>query len=103
MDGKHALYDMLVLEFLEETDLANSGTRHPLILRLETNLFQRDNGVGRGISCFVNDPIGSYIFYVERSKKCQCMLGLKRRTGEGYEWLSPPSPAENSVRTPCEE
>lgn len=41
--SKDAPNDVLMLHLLQQTDLANGGTRHALILRLETDLLERDN------------------------------------------------------------
>ena len=49
--------DIVVLEFLEERDLANGGARHALVLRLEPDLLQRDDLVRADVARLVHDAV----------------------------------------------
>ena len=53
----HAPDDIVILELLEERDLADGRARHALVLRLEPDLLERDDLVRRDIFRFVHDAV----------------------------------------------
>ena len=53
----HAPDDIVVLELLEERDLADGGARHALVLRLEPDLLERDDLVRVDVLGFVHDAV----------------------------------------------
>ena len=56
---KHVLYDVFVLEFLQEADFPNSGGGDAFILCLETDFLQCDNLVCGDITSFVYNTVGT--------------------------------------------
>lgn len=56
---KHVLYDVFVLEFLQEADLTNSGAWNAFILCFEPYFFQGDNISCLYVSGFVDNAIGT--------------------------------------------
>ena len=49
--------DVVVVELLEQADLAYSGRRHALVLGLEPDLLERDNLAGRDVARLVDDAV----------------------------------------------
>ena len=60
----HAPDDIVILELLEERDLADGRARHALVLRLEPDLLERDDLVRRDVFRFVHDAV--------RACPCEC-------------------------------
>lgn len=59
--GSDSLDNIVILaQFLQQTNLANTGTRNPFILCLQPNLFQRDQITRTLITRFVDDSVRSY-------------------------------------------
>jgi hypothetical protein len=52
--------DIVIFELLEQRDLADSGTRYTLILRLEPDLLECDDLVRANVTRFIHDSIGAY-------------------------------------------
>ena len=52
-----SLDDVIILQFLEQTDLSNSGARHALVFCFEPDLLQSDDLIVAGVACFVDDPV----------------------------------------------
>ena len=53
-------HDIIILEFLEERNLANGGTRYALVLRLETDLLERHDLVRANITRLVHDAVRAW-------------------------------------------
>lgn len=51
--------DVVVIEFLQQTDLTNGGAGHPFVFCLESDLLQSDDLVGTVVFGFVYNPICS--------------------------------------------
>ena len=51
--------DVVVLEFFQQTDLANGGARDAFVFCLEANLFERDDLVGGDVPRLVHDAVRS--------------------------------------------
>lgn len=52
-------HDVVVLEFLQETDLSDGGARYAFVFCLETNLLERYNLFRVHISSLVDDTVCS--------------------------------------------
>lgn len=52
------LDNVVILELLEETDLADSGGRDALVFSLEPDLLERNNLVGRHVPGLVDHAVG---------------------------------------------
>ena len=52
--------DIVIFELLEQRDLADSGTRYSLVLRLEPDLLECDDLVRANVTRFIHDSIGAY-------------------------------------------
>lgn len=57
--GRNVPHDVVVLEFLEETDLSDGGARNAFVFSLETNLLHRYNLFRVHISSLVDDTVRS--------------------------------------------
>jgi len=67
--GCHAPDDIVILELLEERDLADGRARHALVLRLEPDLLERDDLVRGDVFRFVHDAVSAC---VRANVACAC-------------------------------
>ena len=60
------LYDVGVLELLEERDLTDGGAGNSLVFRLQSNLLHRHELARLGVSSLVDDAVRplAYLFYL---------------------------------------